>query len=254
MHPSVVILVFAVSFFASARGFGADPPNVCWRNSYVRGIGATPSTCQDGQELQTGLCYQDCKDGYTGNGPVCWQNCPDGYDDTGAFCTRPPSTYYECPWYDVCGLTFAKGCLGPCDPGYDMVLCSCYRPMDTIAKQSYGRGSGVLPGCPATQQESAGLCYDPCKDQYLGSGPVCWQNSSGDPNFPVQCSPFAYGHTQADCDNLRELLKQAGFKTPICLAELAVYLVTGQLVGPKTCKDVIMQIVPELAKTTVCGQ
>jgi len=211
-----------------------------------------PNQCKDGDQLDAGLCYKDCEANYTGVGPVCWGTCPPEYNDIGALCSIPPSSYYQCPWYDVCGLTFAKGCLGQCADGYEMVLCSCYRPGKTIPKPSYDRGMGVVPHCSPNLSESGGLCYEFCKEDYIGSGPVCWQNETGNVDFPVQCGPFAFGHTQADCDDLNKVLKQAGLTTPICIAELAIYIATGQYIGPKVCKDLIMKVIPELAKTTVC--
>jgi len=204
--------------------------------------------------MDAGLCYPDCAENFTGVGPVCWGTCPPGYNDIGALCSFPPSTYYQCPWYDVCGLTFAKGCLGQCADGYDMVLCSCYRPGKTIAKQSYGRGVGKMPVCAQTLSESEGLCYDNCKEKYVGVGPVCWSNGSANPAYPTQCGPVAYGRTQADCDELRKGLKQAGFDTPVCFGELAIFIATGKLTGPEVCKELITKVIPELAQTKMCIQ
>ncbi len=35
--------------------------------------------CEEGEELQAGLCYPKCREGYAGSGPVCWQVCPKRY-------------------------------------------------------------------------------------------------------------------------------------------------------------------------------
>jgi hypothetical protein len=42
-------------------------------------------------------------------------------------------------------------------------------------KKSYGRGVGKPMRCKKGQDYDAGLCYKPCKKNYKGVGPVCWQ-------------------------------------------------------------------------------
>lgn len=83
----------------------------CYRNATGRGAGVPISTCAAGLEQKGLLCYPYCNEGYTGVGPVCWQACPEGFTDEGALCQ--PNIWSGdnsgCPWYDKCGLTFAKG-------------------------------------------------------------------------------------------------------------------------------------------------
>jgi hypothetical protein len=152
--------------------------------SYGRGVGTIPtitSTCGAGQDWDAGLCYPTCAPGYTGVGPVCWQICPPGYADTGAFCQRDlqiiSANNSGCPWYDVCGLTFAPGC-SVCPPGYINDGCTCRIPPETLVKSSYGRGAGSIPTivstCGGGQDLDAGLCYPSCEAGYHGVGPVCW--------------------------------------------------------------------------------
>jgi hypothetical protein len=42
-----------------------------------------------------------------------------------------------------------------------------------IAKGSYTRPAGILPGC-GVSQNSDSLCYPYCTSPYSGVGPVCW--------------------------------------------------------------------------------
>jgi len=243
-------LILAVATLASSQS--DEDMEVCWRDAYGRGVGTIPNYCQKGFELQGALCYPLCKENYTGVGPVCWENCPEGYTDIGAFCVIPASVYWNCPWYDVCGVTFAKGCRGNCSEGYHDVACSCRRDGKTITKKSYGRGAGDIPGCNPKEEECAGLCYEQCKTEYFGVGPVCWRNDSGNATYGVQCNPFAYGHNETDCEALNSLLKEAGITSTVCIGSIAMSIITGHVVGPKVCRDLITKVIPKLAKTRVC--
>jgi len=118
--------------------FSSDDNNtVCWKDSYGRGVGTVPTSCNAGHENDAGLCYPVCQSGYYGVGPVCWQYCPAGWIDEGALCREKGS-------------------------------------IKTIAKKSYGRGVGKMPICASTEQEDAGLCYPYCRANFNGIGPVCW--------------------------------------------------------------------------------
>lgn len=169
----------------------------CWRETYGRGVGTVPTICQNGMELDAGLCYKLCKEGYYGVGPVCWANCPEGFRDDGAFCAKPESygrgagyavwdlkiceekhgkgncEQYGAIWYPKCKEGYyAAGCCvcSPiCPEGWTDIGVSC-------AKPSYGRGVGVVPtGCANGKEYDAGLCYTACKPGYRGIGPVCWE-------------------------------------------------------------------------------
>jgi hypothetical protein len=157
--------------------FFRDPAGAKPALSYDRGAGTVPSDC-GGQQNDAGLCYPYCAGGYTGVGPVCWGSCPAGYRDDGATCFRDAeiisANTSSCPWYDVCGVTFAQGC-SSCPGGYVNDGCTCRRDAHTVAKPSYGRGAGTTPSiCPAGKVNEAGLCYTPCQPSYKGVGPVCW--------------------------------------------------------------------------------
>jgi len=171
---------------------------VCWKQTYGRGVGTIPDGCND-QDRDAGLCYQKCAAGYTGVGPVCWQSCPTGYTDTGAFCHRDgkiiSANNSSCPWYDTCGLTFAKGC-SSCPAGYVNDGCTCRIDPSDIAKRSYGRGVGTPMSCTGGKQMDAGLCYTPCESGSDGVGPVCWDHCPAD--YPVACGA-ACASSQAAC-------------------------------------------------------
>lgn len=146
--------------------------------SYDRGPGGPPYQCPVGEELDAGLCYPLCANGYHGVGPLCWGLCPPQYTDDGATCRRDAKIIgadnSKCPWYDKCGLTFAKGC-SICPPGFSNDGCTCRIDTNVISKPSYGRGTGSVPNrCAANQEYDTGLCYVSCAVGYHGVGPVCW--------------------------------------------------------------------------------
>jgi len=167
--------VFQLAVLAFLLCVGLAPAQECYRYSKGRGAGVPVSKCADGLEQNGLLCYPPCDSGYSGVGPVCWQQCPPGYADTGAFCS--PRVWSgdngRCPWYDKCGLTFAKGytifnlsqLLGwlptqvflntrcvKCPEGSSTNGCLCSARGSTFAKRSYGRGAGVPLGCAAGQE------------------------------------------------------------------------------------------------------
>ena len=192
----------------------------CWRHSYGRGVGVPVSACPKGQEKDAWLCYPTCEDigkeGWKGVGPVCWQGCPSDFRDDGAYCFKPKAygRGVGFPWkvgdkafslknakircerkhgegqceksgaiyYPKCKPEYrAIGCCvcSPrCPPGMTDIGISCQ-------KQSKGRGVGKPMKCKEGQAYDAGLCYTPCRDNYHGVGPVCWQNCPD--TQPVNC-------------------------------------------------------------------
>jgi len=101
-------------------------------------------------------------------------------------------------------------------------------------------------------EDNAGLCYVPCNATYIGFGPICWRNDSGNATYGIECNAFSFGHTQADCDGLNGLLKQAGLTSFVCIGSLAASVVTGQIVGPKICRDLMKNVLPKLGNTEIC--
>lgn len=151
--------------------------NIRAKPSRGRGVGTVPTGCGS-QENNAGLCYQRCPAGWDGVGPVCWRDCPAGMHDDGAFCRRDVSIISSdnsaCPWYDVCGLTFERGC-STCPAGYQNDGCTCRIDAWIFAKETRPRGAGTLPtGCGPGREYDAGLCYPRCPATFNGVGPVCW--------------------------------------------------------------------------------
>lgn len=60
-----------------------------FKNSYGRGVGTVPTSCQDNKQYDAGLCYPFCQNTFYGVGPVCWKQCA-GYTsvDCGAACAN----------------------------------------------------------------------------------------------------------------------------------------------------------------------
>jgi hypothetical protein len=167
--------------------FGTTENGVCWRQTYTRGVGTIPYSCDEGERSGL-LCYPACDPGFTGLGPVCWENCPEGYSDDGLFCRKNATIIWAdnsaCPWYDVCGLTFARNC-STCPEGYKNDGCTCRIDAHIFIKSAYGRGVGWPTNCAEGNEYDAGLCYAPCTTGYAGVGPVCWAECSA--ITPVAC-------------------------------------------------------------------
>ncbi len=60
-------------------------------------------------------------------------------------------------------------------------------------KQSKGRGVGKPMKCKEGQAYDAGLCYKPCRENYHGVGPVCWQDCPR--TQPVNCGAGCAAHS-----------------------------------------------------------
>lgn len=200
----------------------------CWRDSYGRGVGTIPNVCGAGQELDAGLCYSTCKAGFDGVGPVCWGECPAGYVNDGAGC-RKPAPYGRgagYPWkfgdpafkssgqFERCEADHGKGncelngavVYPKCKAGFHNVGCCTCSPNCpagftdsgvTCTKPSYPRGAGKVPtACPGGKVNDAGLCYETCRTDFSGAGPVCWGKCP--PDMPVNCGAGCAA-TTADC-------------------------------------------------------
>jgi hypothetical protein len=137
--------------------------------SYGRG-GGTGLVCAANQEAQGGLCYPRCIPSHYGVGPVCWQRCPGGYADHGATCYRGifdwffKNTYGRgaggpvtvCPaglerngalCYPRCAAGFVGNgpvCFQQCPAGYKDDGALCRKDAIIFAKETYGRGAGVV--------------------------------------------------------------------------------------------------------------
>ena len=79
MLKFLVISVVATLVFGNSSFMPTDDTaaNVCWKDSYGRGVGKPISACDasKGLEKSGALCYPKCKEAtpsYYGIGPVCW--------------------------------------------------------------------------------------------------------------------------------------------------------------------------------------
>jgi hypothetical protein len=194
-----------------------------------------------GRALDEGLCYEKCEAGYDGRGTSCVKNCPAGMKDDGALlCIKPPVVPYgvgagypwkigdrvgdyepagvRCRqdvnnsgvgcskegliWYPNCKTGFKKtGALlcAPepvkCPEGFTDLAGSCGRP-------TTNRGVGIIPNaCGNGKQMDSGLCYDNCKPNFAGVGPMCNQQCPG--SVPVACAgAIGCASDAADCKYL----------------------------------------------------
>ncbi|MBS1873370.1 MAG: hypothetical protein JSU00_09145 [Acidobacteria bacterium] len=216
--PVVVLFAVTTSWMSQAQ--------VCWRQSYTRGVGAIPTDCGPGKEYDAGLCYRRCPAGMKGVGPVCWGTCPAGYTDVGAGCAKPAAYGRGAgyPWkfgdplsdsamYARCERDNGRGgcekdgaiVYPKCRPGFHKVGCCICSPdcpaglTDTGAictKQTQGRGVGTVPSsCGGGRDYDAGLCYASCRMGFSGVGPVCWGQCPA--SAPVNCGAACATSTAA---------------------------------------------------------
>lgn len=220
----VVVLLGVQPLVASAAA-----QQVCWRDSYGRGVGKIPSQCDLYEEKQGLLCYPKCRAGYRGVLNVCWQNCPAGSRDDGAFCRYAEyGRGVGFPWkfgdalndrgmFKRCERRHGRGrcekwgavAYPKCKPGYAPFGCCICRPQRvncagmagridlSCAKKSYVRAT-ITPSCSRGRQYDAGLCYPKCKSRYNGVGPVCWGRCPA--SHPVDCGA-ACATSSAACAN-----------------------------------------------------
>ncbi len=213
-----------VAHWIAGRVAAARQP-YCWRQSYGRGAGKAVHSCASDEDKDGALCYPACKSGHYGVGPVCWQHCPDRHTDLGVSCAKPKpygrgaghETRHNCEhkehtscskylalWYPDCKDGFHhEGCC-ICSP-------SCPDGMrddgEFCAKGSYGRGAGKPMRCGADEQEDAALCYTPCRSQFHGVGPVCWQDCpEGRTNCGAGCT---LGKTSCVTDTANMIISPA---------------------------------------------
>lgn len=121
-----------------------------------------------------------------------------------------------------------------------------------MTKKSYGRGAGETPDCAQNLDKDAGLCYQPCKSRFDGAGPVCWRNDSANTAYGIQCNPFAFGTIEADCEDLNRILVKAKVTNGECIGSLAAAIVLGQAVGPRSCRKILIDVMPQLVYTKMC--
>ncbi|ETV99607.1 hypothetical protein H310_08258 [Aphanomyces invadans] len=192
-----------------------DPlPRICRRKGVGRGVGTVlENQCKEGEEAYGALCYPTCMEGYEKIGCcICRKKgCSGakGVTDIGVSCTKPAAygrgVGYALWQEDKCkkenggrceknGLMWYPQCRTDFHP-VGCCICSPNCPAGTTddgafcRKSSYGVGVGVSRlGCPADKEQSGALCYRPCATSFIGIGPVCWSQCSGD--TPFKCGLF----------------------------------------------------------------
>lgn len=60
--------------------------DLCWKDSYGRGVGEPLSVCPSGKERIGALCYSTCPTGFHRFGFDCHSTCPSSFRDDGLFC------------------------------------------------------------------------------------------------------------------------------------------------------------------------
>lgn len=205
--------------FSNGLTLATADADICWKDSYGRGVGVVPKRCAAGQDRIGLLCYQKCGPGKKRFGFDCHSVCPRGWSNQGLFCRR--SEYGRgagYPWkigdtpFSLngararCRRDNPRGCekygeiiYPKCKPGYSNFGCCICRP-----KVPNCRAWGLNPGidlscakkvvigrpqtgiCGSGEEKDAGLCYPRCNAGYTGIGPVCWAQRCP-AKYPVNC-------------------------------------------------------------------
>ena len=88
---------------------------------------------------------------------------------TGLLCYRSEFVYSKTCYF----INKMKICL-PCLSNYRDAGLQCKLESNIYIKKSYTRGVGEPMVCSSEYEHNSGLCYDPCKNGFVGVGPVCW--------------------------------------------------------------------------------
>ncbi|CAK4093704.1 unnamed protein product [Aphanomyces euteiches] len=212
----------------------------CWKNSFGRGAGSIPQSCDPGQDRLGLLCYDKCPSGYSRKGLDCHQNCPSGFDDQGLFCRMKEygrGGGYPWKFGDALNLNKARercerdngkgnceqngAIIYPkCKPGYDAFGCCLCRPkafdcrklgmqgqLDLSCSKFVQIGKPHVGKCPAGDENQAGLCYKKCKGGYGGVGPVCW---AGNPSGWSNCGFGAAESSRRCAEVIKDQIMSVG--------------------------------------------
>ena len=108
---------------------------------------------------------------------------------------------YGAIWYPKCKDDFHNVaccvCSPDCQSGMKDVGVSCQ-------KDSYGRGAGETLVCKDTEEEEAALCYNPCKNGFGGSGPVCWENC---PDGMTECGALCLASGNSCSSDVKKIVE-----------------------------------------------
>jgi hypothetical protein len=206
------------------RGVGTVPA-ACADADRAMDAGLCYKKCGPGHKAFATLCARDCPAGFADDGLYCrkpaapapygvgagygWKvgDVAFNYDKAGDRCRAANSE--GCVrdgliWYPNCKAGFHKTGALICSP--NEIKCPAGTAEDTVGlslglsciKLGYDRGVGTIPNsCGSGKQLDAGLCYDNCKPNFAGVGPVCGQQCSG--ATPVSCGVVGCARSQKDC-------------------------------------------------------
>ncbi|CAK4647034.1 unnamed protein product [Aphanomyces euteiches] len=83
-----VAVLLLLAFGSNADTLANSSAGFCWKNSYGRGAGTMPQSCDGNQDHLGLLCYDKCPTNYTRQALDCHQNCPSDFEDQGLFCRK----------------------------------------------------------------------------------------------------------------------------------------------------------------------
>lgn len=98
----------------------AQAVDLCWKQTYGRGVGTIPTNCGS-KQYDAGLCYVYCASGYNGVGPMCWGTGLNWFSSYGRGVGTIPSSCASGQQYDA-GL-----CYTPCQAGYTGIGPLCWK-------------------------------------------------------------------------------------------------------------------------------
>lgn len=200
------LLVLAWTMLVATTSM-AQEPVFCWKDSFTRGVGEVPQSCEPGRERIGLLCYSKCPAGMTRVGFDCHSVCPAQMRNDGLFCRAAEyGRGAGYPWkfgdslndsgmFERCQRDHGQGncekngliVYPKCAPGYEAFGCCICRPkvpdcramglnpgIDLSCAKKVTIGDPVPGVCRSGEERNAGLCYKNCSPGYQGVGPVCW--------------------------------------------------------------------------------
>lgn len=190
-----------------ALGFAGQFDISCTKTIHIGK--AWTGICNDDEQEQLGLCYENCDDGYTGVGPVCWGMSPtvDGqkWVDCGMGSAADDTT---------CGFVIADQVLGPIFAVIDIVSLGSANGATTAAREGIEASSKLAKAAKKAVEfaEKAKDVYDEIKDPLK----QIIQAAKGEGD-----APEGGQNTGTVVDSVRGILDAAGDIDPTGLASAA---------------------------------
>ncbi len=171
--------------------------------------------CPPGKISYLGLCYDVPEEFEMASAGRATKPCPQGWRDDGTACWQDlhinNANTSSCPWYDACGLTFARGCSTCSQEGYINDGCTCRRPPHRIPKETrWLLGTPLVPACPVDYQLNAlkSYCYVTC--------PVSQQRPGYDLEFCSSTCPLGTRDIGiGGCERIRQAASESAFQYSI---------------------------------------